>query len=194
MGSAIGLVIAAGREPAVLWLGLVGVGCAYFYQAPPLRLSYRGLGELTVALCYGPLIAAGTYLVQRGTVSLEVVLVSLPLGLLIAAFLWINEFPDYGADLSARKRTLVVQLGRRAASRVFVLAIAAAFGLLALLPLFGLPPAVCLGGSRAAHRRRGGPAAHRGPRDDRPGDPRPGLALLSFLLLSAGTSAGLLLF
>jgi 1,4-dihydroxy-2-naphthoate octaprenyltransferase len=33
-------------------------------------LSYRGLGEVAVAVCYGPLIASGTYLVQRGTVTL----------------------------------------------------------------------------------------------------------------------------
>lgn len=40
----------------VLWFGLAGVGLAYFYQAPPFRLSYRGLGEAAVALAYGPLI------------------------------------------------------------------------------------------------------------------------------------------
>ncbi len=68
------------------------------YHAPPFKLSYRGLGELAVALGYGPLIAIGTYLVRRGHVTSEVLFVSPPLGLLIGAFLWINEFPDYAAD------------------------------------------------------------------------------------------------
>lgn len=95
IGIAAGLVIVAYREPQILWLGVVGVALAYFYHAPPFKLSYRGLGELAVGLCYGPLITSGTYLVQLGTVTLEPILVSTLLGLLIAAFLWINEFPDY---------------------------------------------------------------------------------------------------
>jgi 1,4-dihydroxy-2-naphthoate octaprenyltransferase len=109
----IGLVIAAFREPAVTGIGLAGIACAFLYHGPPLRLSYRGFGEAAVALCYGPLIVGGTYLVQRGSIPREVWLVSAPLGLLIAAFLIANEFPDAAADRSAGKRTLVVRLGRR---------------------------------------------------------------------------------
>ena len=88
---------------------------AYQYHAPPLKLSYRGFGELAVALCYGPLIALGTYLVQVREVSPGLTLAALPLGLLIAGFLWVNEFPDYAADKSAGKKTLVVRLGRERA-------------------------------------------------------------------------------
>jgi len=61
----------------VLWLGLAGVALAFFYHAPPLKLSYRGLGEAEVALCYGPLIASGTFLVQRGSIPADVVTLSL---------------------------------------------------------------------------------------------------------------------
>ena len=79
-------------------LGLVGVACALFYHAAPLRLSYRGWGEVAVAFCYGPLIACGTYLVQHHRVEGPVVPLSILLGALIAAFLWVNEFPDARAD------------------------------------------------------------------------------------------------
>ena len=44
-GAACGLAIVFLREPGVLWLGVAGMACAYFYQAPPLFLSYRGLGK-----------------------------------------------------------------------------------------------------------------------------------------------------
>lgn len=73
-------------------------------RANPLRLSYRGLGELTVALAYGPLIAGGAYLVQRGTAP---GLVPLVLSLALGALLVANEFPDARADAWAGKRTLV---------------------------------------------------------------------------------------
>ena len=145
IGAALGLLIVISREPAVLWIGVIGIACAYFYQAPPFKFSYRGFGELAVALCYGPLICIGTYLVQRSKIEIAPLLVSIPLGLLIAAFLWIDEFPDYLSDAKAGKRTLVVRLSRRTASRLFPVIFAAAFTMLFLLPVFGLPKQVLLG-------------------------------------------------
>lgn len=113
---------------------MIGVACAYFYHSPPLKLSYRGLGEIAVALCYGPLICAGTYLVQTGTVAAKVVWLSTALGLLIVAFLWVNEFPDYSADRKSNKRTLVVRLGRKRASYIFVFGILISFVMLFAAP------------------------------------------------------------
>jgi len=145
LGIALGLIIVGYREPRILWLGVVGVAFAFFYHAPPFKFSYRGLGELLSGLCYGPLIAAGTYLVQRGAITLETISVSTVLGLLIAAFLWVNEFPDYRADLASGRLNLVVRLGRPKAARAFlVIVMVAAIGLM-LLPLAGLPVAVWLG-------------------------------------------------
>lgn len=109
LAAVAGLAIVKYREAAVLWYGLVGFALTYFYHAPPFQLPYRGLGELAVGLAYGRVIASGAYLVQRQTVTAEVIILSLPLGLLIAAFLWINEFPDYAADRQAGKRTLVAR-------------------------------------------------------------------------------------
>src|SRR5512138_2348268 len=96
--AAIGLAIVIAAEPLVLYLGVAGIALAFFYHSPPLRLAYRGLGELAVALSYGPIIAVGTYVVQRHTIDAAVVLPSIPLGIAIGAFLWINEFPDARAD------------------------------------------------------------------------------------------------
>lgn len=136
---AVGLAIVLAREPRVIYPGMVGVALAYFYHAPPLQLAYRGFGELAVAVSYGPVIAAGTYLVQRHTVSAGVVWASVPLGLAIAAFLWVNELPDARADAAAGKRTLVVRLGRPRAARAFVALIAVAYAGVLALPLAGLP-------------------------------------------------------
>jgi 1,4-dihydroxy-2-naphthoate octaprenyltransferase len=49
------------------------------------------------------------------------------LGLLVAAFLWINEFPDYLADKQARKRNLVVRLGREQAALLYVVILATGY-------------------------------------------------------------------
>lgn len=120
-GICCGLAIAQWREPRVLWLGVAGVALAYFYHAPPLRLAYRGFGELAVAVCYGPLIALGTFLVQHGRCDPVLAGTSGALGLLVAAFLVANEFPDFRADRAGGKRNLVVRLGRPRAARLFAL-------------------------------------------------------------------------
>lgn len=145
VGIACGLAIAIGRAPVVLWIGLIGVALAHAYHGWPLRLAYHGLGELAVMVTYGPLIAAGAYAVQVRHLDRDVLLAALPLGLLVGAFLWINEFPDHRADAAGGKRNLVVRLGRRRASRVFAVILAVAFGLLVSLPFLGLPPGVLLG-------------------------------------------------
>lgn len=189
---AAGLAIVFLREPDVLYVGIIGVALAYGYHAPPLQLAYRGLGELAVGLSYGPVIAAGTYLVQRGTVTPAVLWLSAPLGLAIAAFLWVNELPDARADALAGKRTLVVKLGRRRAAYAFAALIAVAYAGVALLPLAGLPLAVWGGlaglpTSIVAARR-----IVRFPDSARELVPAQGLTLLSFLLMAVGAGAGLI--
>ena len=185
-----GLLIVFAREPAVLWVGMVGVGLAFFYHAPPLRLAYRGLGELAVTLAYGPVIAAGTYLVQRHTIDAPVLWASVPLGLAIGAFLWINEFPDARADAAAGKRTLVVRLGRPAAARWFSFIIGVAYAAVAVLPVLGLPVWIWFGWiglplGVAAARRLG-----RYPETPAEIIPAQAWTLFSFVLMAAGMGVG----
>ena len=191
--AAAGLIIAALREPRVLGLGVAGIACAWFYQAPPLRLSYRGLGELAVAACYGPLLASGTYLVQRGAVSGEVVALSVPVGMAIASFLLVNEFPDYRADGAAGKRTLVVRLGRPRAAILLAGLTAATYAGLAAFVLAGLPPLALLGLAgaipAAAAARRVLEAPERTARIIQ----AQAWMLAAFLLLAVGSGAGVLL-
>lgn len=193
VGIAGGVAIALLREPHVWILGIAGVACAFFYHAPPLRLSYRGFGEAAVAACYGPLVACGTYLVQRGNVRGPVIPLSILLGTLIAAFLWVNEFPDRRADAAASKRTLVVRLGARRAAAAFVWLETIPFVALAALPILGAPVGVLLGLAGAW------PALHAARALTRAGDdvsrmiPAQADALGAFVLFAIGTGAGLLL-
>jgi 1,4-dihydroxy-2-naphthoate octaprenyltransferase len=116
VGAALGLVILyLTKGMLILVFGLIGVFCGYFYTAPPFRLASRGLGELVVAINFGVLTTVGAYYVQTLTISLEVMVASLPIAFLIFLLLYVNEFPDYKADKEVGKDTLVVRLGRRRA-------------------------------------------------------------------------------
>ncbi|MBM3307987.1 MAG: prenyltransferase [Candidatus Eisenbacteria bacterium] len=106
-----------------LVLGVVGVLGGYFYTAPPLKLSHRGLGEVAVALLFGVLPVVGAYFVQARTVSWQVVVASLPLSFAVALVLWVNEIVDAVPDAAAGKATLVTRVGARAAGRWGVLAL-----------------------------------------------------------------------
>jgi len=141
-----GLLVVTGRDRRVLALGVAGLALAFFYHAPPFRLAYRGLGELAVAFAYGPLVACGTYLVQRGALAdPALVVLSAGLGALVSAFLLANEFPDARADEASGKRTLVVRLGRARAARVFGVVQALGFGAVACAPVWGAPRLAWLG-------------------------------------------------
>ncbi len=92
-------------------VGLAGMFLGWAYSAPPLALNSHGLGEPSVALGFGLLIVMGCDLVQRGGFALLPVWVSLPYGLLVAALLYVNQFPDRRADDLAGKHHWVVRLG-----------------------------------------------------------------------------------
>ena len=147
-----------------------------------------------MAIAYGPLVVLGAYFVQTGQLSATLLHLSCILGLLVAAFLWINQFPDYRADLAAGKRNLVVRLGTDAASSAYVTLLAAAYLWLLLLVLsdggatgvwlglLGLPPALL-----SAHRllQNTGNVAGLVPAQ--------AAALASFCLMAFGSGLGYLL-
>jgi 1,4-dihydroxy-2-naphthoate octaprenyltransferase len=112
LSSLIGLYLAWAIGWPIITLGLIGLVSGFFYCAPPFKFVYRGLGELLVGLNFGVLMTLGAYFTQTGSFSLEAAVASLPIGILIAAVLYINEFPDYNADKKVGKNTLVVRLGK----------------------------------------------------------------------------------
>ncbi|MCK4915456.1 MAG: prenyltransferase [Candidatus Eisenbacteria sp.] len=125
LGAALGLhlnFIVPGN--LVLVVGLIGVALAHFYTAPPVKLAYRGLGEIAVGLAFGVLPVVGAYYVQAGTFSWLVVRASLPIAFATILILWVNQMVDFKPDRDTGKRNLVVVMGPRAAGRGMVLALA----------------------------------------------------------------------
>ncbi len=112
VGIGIGIYLAATRGWDLLWLGIAGALLSVFYTAPPLKLVHRGLGEIDVFLGFGPIMVLGAYYVQAQEYDLEPLLVSIPVGILIALVLYVNEVPDRPADAKADKRTLPVRFSK----------------------------------------------------------------------------------
>jgi 1,4-dihydroxy-2-naphthoate polyprenyltransferase len=135
IGSLIGFYfIFALQLYQVFWLGLIGVLSTYFYVGPPFRLAYRGLGEFILGVNFGPVVTLGSFYVQTGSFASATVplLASIPIGLLITAVLWINEFPDMDADKAVGKKTLVLRLGYMRSVAIYIGLLATSYFLLLL--------------------------------------------------------------
>jgi 1,4-dihydroxy-2-naphthoate octaprenyltransferase len=84
-----------------------------FYTAPPIRYGYHGLGEVFAGLNMGPVMVLGTYWIMSGTPSLEALMISIPIGIMVAGILYYQSMPDMETDRQIGKITLTVRLGRR---------------------------------------------------------------------------------
>ena len=115
LSAGIGFYLAWARGPMILLLGAIGLISGLFYTGGIFNWAKRGIGELLVGLNFGILMALGAYYVQAQSFSWLPVIAAIPVSLLIAAVLYINEFPDYTADKQVGKKTLVVRLGREKA-------------------------------------------------------------------------------
>lgn len=84
---------------------------AFFYAAPPLRLSYNGLGELAT-ISIGFLMPAMGYLTLMGTINIPFVIFSIPLLLYQLLFINAVQIPDMEGDVLGGKKTWIVKRGR----------------------------------------------------------------------------------
>ena len=140
-GIGIGLYLAIERGFwPLFWLGAAGVAISVFYTAPPFRLVHRGVGEIAVALGFGPIMLLGAYFVQAQRFGLEAVYASIPVAILIALVLYVNEIPDRAGDAAAGKRTLPVRLSKSAVIRIYTGAVVITYLLVVAGVIAGIMP------------------------------------------------------
>jgi 1,4-dihydroxy-2-naphthoate octaprenyltransferase len=117
---------------SIFLLVVVGLFLGLGYTAPPLKFSYRGFGEITVALTHSPYVILCGYIFQQGswTDSLPWIL-SIPLFFATLPAIILAGIPDRLADQEVSKKVIAVLWGPRKA-----LFLAAFFACLASLSGF----------------------------------------------------------
>ncbi len=144
---AFGVAVAAGAYLTavagwqLLVVGIASILAGVLYTGGPRPYGYEGLGEVFVFLFFGVVAVVGSYYVQTEDLRWEAFALSVPVGLLAAAILVVNNVRDIETDRRAGKRTLVVKLGRDLARRLYA-------GMLALA--FAAPVATWLAGGLSA--------------------------------------------
>jgi 1,4-dihydroxy-2-naphthoate octaprenyltransferase len=146
------LIAVAGWE--LLAVGVASIVAGVLYTGGPKPYGYEGLGELFVFLFFGVVAVVGSYFVQTEQLTGVAFTLSVPVGLLAAAILVVNNVRDMETDRRAGKRTLAVRLGRQPARGLFnamifvayanLIGLAFALSPWVLLPLLTLPLAIPL--------------------------------------------------
>jgi len=153
------LVYVAG--PALLAIGAASILAGILYTGGPRPYGYEGLGEVFVFLFFGIVAVTGSYFVQVERLEWEAFALAVPVGLLAAAILVVNNVRDIDTDRRAGKRTLAVRLGRPGARTLYSLMLLVAYVTLipvvfplsawVLLPVVTLPLAARLARTVRAH-------------------------------------------
>jgi 1,4-dihydroxy-2-naphthoate polyprenyltransferase len=123
------LVAIAGWE--LLLVGAASILAGVLYTGGPRPYGYEGLGELFVFAFFGIVAVTGSYFVQVEHVTWEAVALAVPVGLLAAAILMVNNIRDLETDRRAGKRTLAVRVGTSSARALYAVMVFGAYVLLA---------------------------------------------------------------
>jgi len=106
---------------ALLLVGIFAIVAAWFYTGGKNPYGYAGFGELAVFVFFGLVATVGTNFIQTGLIDPLAVLVGGAYGLYASAVLMVNNIRDIETDKKSGKNTLAVMMGKKAASRVFIL-------------------------------------------------------------------------
>lgn len=142
---AVGVALTVHFGWPILLFAALGGAAAIFYEAPPVRWVYRGLGETMIALSYGPAMVLGSLYLQTRHLDARAFLASLVPGLLIMALAVVNAIPDFHQDRLVGKRNLVVRIGRRGGVWLYLALAGAGLAVAALGVAWGAFPRLCLG-------------------------------------------------
>src|SRR4030043_2397149 len=140
----IGVLLGIQRGAFIFLLLVFGFFCAFFYTAPPIRFGYRGMGEFTQLLCFGPAIGVGAYYVQTQRISWEAFWGTLPFGIMLFSMITINEIPDYFEDRKGGKLNLVARFGREVGVWLFTVSLLSAYAAILIGVILGSIPVLGL--------------------------------------------------
>ncbi len=129
---AVGIYLTAVAGPLILAVGIVSIAAGVLYTGGPRPYGYAGMGELFVFLFFGLVAVNGSYYVQLEQLDWLPFALSIPIGMLSAAILVVNNVRDIDTDRRAGKRTLAVRLGRERTRKLYMTLVGGAYPALAV--------------------------------------------------------------
>ena len=106
----IGALPEAERDQLVSTV-ILAMCLSFFYSAEPVGLKYKGLGDITVFMCFGPLLMQAVSIVLTGKTEELMFVYSLPIGALTVAIFHANNLRDINEDVAAGVTTFASLIG-----------------------------------------------------------------------------------
>lgn len=113
LSGSLSLIVYIAFSPGILFLLVAATGLfiSWFYSAPPIRLVSAGLGEVSAAGAIAIMVPFIAYTVQTNSFSPSLMIATILLFPFLFLVMLAIHFPDYRADIFARKKNLVVRIG-----------------------------------------------------------------------------------
>ena len=108
----IGVYICMNSSWWLVVIGLIGMAVGYLYTGGPLPIAYTPFGELVSGLLMGTCFVLIAFFIQTNTITIESVLISIPIGILVGAINMSNNIRDIEEDIKGGRKTLVILLER----------------------------------------------------------------------------------
>ncbi len=99
------------KNANLLIIFVVGITLAFFYTANPIGLKYKALGDLTIFICFGPLLMQCCSIILTGSINSSLYLYAIPVGFLTENILHANNIRDTKSDAKAGILTLAILMG-----------------------------------------------------------------------------------
>ncbi|MFO7924572.1 MAG: prenyltransferase [Bacteroidales bacterium] len=139
----IGLYFSVVSHWSIMVLAVLGGLTIVFYTPVLARFM---LGEFFSGLTLGTFVVIGTYIAMTASPGMavsqiltsELILISIPPGILTSLLLLINEFPDVEADRRGGRKHLVIRFGKQKAAYIYAFGVFLTFGIILALPLLGM--------------------------------------------------------
>eukprot|EP01031_Cornospumella_fuschlensis_P040570 gene40570-49460_t len=106
---------------------VAGLVLAFFYTGNPVGLKYIALGDITIFLCFGPLLMQCSAIIMTQKMSDELYLYTIPIGLLTEGILHANNARDIKNDTANGAITLASIMGLSMSYHFFVFLIVGAY-------------------------------------------------------------------
>ena len=118
-------------------IGLCGMAIGYLYTGGPLPIAYTPFGELFSGLSMGTGFILIAFFIQTGTLTVESILISIPVGILVGAINMSNNIRDIEEDIKGGRKTLPILLGREKAVQFLAIAFSISYLWILVIVLMG---------------------------------------------------------
>ena len=120
-------------------LPLIVYGAIIIVFYTPVLSRVPALSEIVAGSGFG-LMGLGVYVTQTGVIDAAGIAILIPITILVALLLFLNEFPDAEVDRAGGRRHIVILLGKRGSAWLYVAGEAATYASIVIAVAVGAAP------------------------------------------------------